>query len=91
MAEIAHYFTVFTAPNRVADATGLKGLYDVNVTINIPPPPQDATFQIKRQNRERALQHAFQKQLGLNLDLTRTVKRPMPVLVIDHLAPLSPN
>jgi len=91
MAEIAHYFTVFTAPNRVADATGLDGRYDVNVTINIPPPPPGATFQMKRQNRLSALKDAFQKQLGLNLDLNRTVKRPMPVLVIDHLAPLSPN
>lgn len=91
MAEIAHYFTVFTVPNRVADATGLKGLYDVNVTINIPPPPANATLQARRQNQQMALKRAFDDQLGLHLDLTRTVRRPMPVLVIDHLAPLSPN
>jgi uncharacterized protein (TIGR03435 family) len=91
MAEIAHYFTVFTAPNRVADETGLKGLYDADVTIKIPPPLANATFQRKRLDRQIALREAFQKQLGLNLDLNKTVKRPMPVLVIDHLAPLSLN
>jgi uncharacterized protein (TIGR03435 family) len=91
MAEIAHYFTVFTSPNRVSDASGVTALYDVNVTIDIPPMPADATFQAKQQNRRLALKRAFQKQLGLDLDLTRTEKTPMPVLVIDHIEPPTAN
>ncbi|HEY7836960.1 MAG TPA: hypothetical protein VIC54_00005 [Terriglobales bacterium] len=42
-------------------------------------------------NGALATKAAFQKQLGLNLDMTKLVKRPMPVLVIDHLAPASAN
>ena len=90
MADVADYYTV-GAIHPVVDATGLKGRYDIDVTIKRSP-----TFKGESQNEMLrgavlALRAAFQKQLGLNLDFTKLVKRPMPVLVIDHLAPASAN
>ncbi|HVA62850.1 MAG TPA: M56 family metallopeptidase [Terriglobales bacterium] len=90
MAALADFFTV-AAVHPVIDETGLKGLYDIDVTINNPP-----TFRGESRNEitrggALATEAAFHKQLGLNLDLTKLVKRPMPVLVIDHLAPASAN
>lgn len=84
MAAIAHFFTM-AAVHPVVDETGLKGLYDVTVTIKNPP-----GFKGENQNEYLrraflATKEAFQKQLGLNLDFTKLVKRPMPVLVIDHI------
>ena len=90
MADVAQCFTAVAVPP-VVDETGMKGRYDIDITITSPP-----TFKGEGQSeieRDGALatNAAFQKQLGLNLDFTRLVKRPMPVLVIGHLAPAPAN
>jgi hypothetical protein len=51
--------------------------------------PRDQWAGIDAQNR-RALTAAYRK-LGLMIDLTRKVKLPVPVLVIDHIAMPSQN
>jgi uncharacterized protein (TIGR03435 family) len=93
MAEVADFFT-FAGIHPVVDETGLKGLYDLDVTINqinqTPSFRGESRIESER-NGALATKAAFQKQLGLNLDMTKLVKRPMPVLVIDHLAPASAN
>jgi uncharacterized protein (TIGR03435 family) len=90
MAEVADFFT-FAGIHPVVDETGLKGLYDLDVTINQTPSFRGESRIESERNGALATKAAFQKQLGLNLDMTKLVKRPMPVLVIDHLAPASAN
>lgn len=90
MADVADYYTA-AAIHPVVDETGLKGRYDIDVTIKRSP-----TFKGESQNEMLrggvlALRAAFQKQLGLNLDFTKLVQYPMPVLVIDRLAPATAN
>ena len=77
----------------VADGTGLKGSFDVTLAFSsadrtLAPPPQSNT----QQNNTGALAadpsgavslfDAFRNELGLRLEKE---KRPMPVLVIDHI------
>ena len=90
MADVADYYTA-AAVHPVVDETGLKGRYDIDVTVKRSP-----TFKGESQNEMLrggvlAVRAAFQKQLGLNLDFTKLVQHPMPVLVLDHLAPATAN
>jgi uncharacterized protein (TIGR03435 family) len=90
MAEVAAYFTE-VGIHPAVDETGLKGRYDLDVTIDLPPAHKGETGNEILRATFLAIRAAFQKQLGLNLDFTKLVKRPMSVLVIDHIAPASTN
>jgi uncharacterized protein (TIGR03435 family) len=77
----------------VADATGLEGGYDFSLTFSPISPEQLATLTARAANAAGAtsaadpvggvsLFDAIEKQLGLKLV---EQKRPVPVLVIDHI------
>ncbi len=86
--ELAHYATgyVYTP---VLDNTGLKGTYDLTLSwssasltvLKPPPPPGEAAGQ-SDPNGALTLYDAVDKQLGLKMVKE---KRPVPVLVIDHI------
>lgn len=84
-----------SANGPVVNDTGIQGIYDIHVTIStaLSPPPSDDPEE--RSNREFEYQRnftaAFQKQLGLSIDLTKLKKRPLPVIVIDHVELPTPN
>jgi len=75
----------------VRDETGLKGSYDFtlnwsssNQTILKPPPPPGAPQQAPEFDGTMTFYDAVDKQLGLKFVKE---KRPLPVLVIDHIEP----
>ena len=90
--ELAHYATgyVYTP---VLDATGLKGSYDLTLSwssasLTILKPPPSASEQqnggqgASEPNGAVTLYDAMDKQLGIKMVKE---KRPVPVLVIDHI------
>ena len=76
----------------VADGTGLKGSYDLTLAFSsvdrtLAPPPSSASQQsgttlAADPSGAVSLFDAFKNELGLKLEKE---KRPMPVLVIDHI------
>lgn len=66
----------------VVDATGILGSYNFTLTWT----PGDLAEGIQDPTGQLTLFEAIERQLGLRLE---SQKRPMPVLVIDHVAPLS--
>ncbi len=73
----------------VVDATGIDGAWDFSVLYSRPGvvnalPPADGLPGAADPTGAITLFEALQKQLGLKL---ATEKRPMPVLVIDHVEP----
>jgi len=72
----------------IRDATGLDGYYDFSVNfsgINLLPGARfdpNASAGVSDPNGSLSLPEALQKQLGLKLEME---KRPLPVLVIDHI------
>jgi uncharacterized protein (TIGR03435 family) len=78
----------------VMDATGLDGGYDFTLTFSLIPPAQLAQMAARTANTAGAANdaadpiggvtmfEAIEKQLGLKLV---EQKRPVPVLVIDHI------
>jgi len=78
----------------VMDNTGLKGLYDLDVTIESPvaPSPNNADEAASQQFEfYRAFNAAFEKQAGLSIDMGKLTKHPMPVIVVDHVEIPTPN
>jgi uncharacterized protein (TIGR03435 family) len=78
----------------VVDDTGIPGLFDIDVTFESPlhragEDPDDADgigYQY-----QRAFRDAFEKQLGLTIDLGKLKKHPMPFIVIDRVEMPTPN
>jgi uncharacterized protein (TIGR03435 family) len=72
----------------IKDATGLDGYYDFSVNfsgINLLPGARfdpNASSGVSDPNGSLSLPEALQKQLGLKLEME---KRPLPVLVVDHI------
>ena len=77
----------------VLDSTGLTDAYDFTLSFSgagllrgggLPgqPPPQPGATTASEPNGAISLPEAVSKQLGLKMELQ---KRPMPVLVIDHI------
>jgi len=66
----------------VVDATGIQGSYNFTLTWT----PGDLAEGIADPTGQLTLLEAIERQLGLRLE---SQKRPMPVLVIDHVAPLA--
>lgn len=76
----------------VADGTGLTGSYDVTLAFSsvdrtlAPPPPtsaqQNSTTLAADPSGAVSLFDAFKNELGVRLEKE---KRPMPVLIIDHI------
>jgi uncharacterized protein (TIGR03435 family) len=90
MRELATFLTRLRL-QPVVDETGSKSLYDFDVVITFPAKYQGETPEQRTFDYEKGIQTAFKKQLGLTLDMTKTVKRPKSVLVIDHLTVATPN
>ncbi len=72
----------------VVDDTGLTGLYDMDVKIEMRSGQDDLETQT---NAEYAWRNAWEKQAGLVIDRTRTKKRPGTVVVVDHVEFPAPN
>lgn len=77
--------------NPVLDDTGLKGSYNFTLSFSSSffttsaaggPPPPDGPQQAAEPNGAISLTDAVKNQLGLKLEKQ---KRPLPVLVIDHI------
>jgi len=79
--------------NPVIDDTGIKGLWDIDVAIETPIlPTSDLAEQTSRQYEfNRNFNAAFEKQLGLAIDRGKAKKRPLPVIVVDHVELPTPN
>jgi uncharacterized protein (TIGR03435 family) len=84
MADFADFMKI-AAYHPVVDESGSKTLYDFDITLTSPPPVEGESPDQRQFAAAKATQSQLHKQLGINLDMTRTVKRPMPVLVIDHI------
>jgi uncharacterized protein (TIGR03435 family) len=83
-----------SANGPVIDDTGIKGLYDIDVNIEMPllPPSNDPDEKSNREfDYQRIFNAAFEKQLGLSIDLRKLKKRPVPVIVVDHVELPTPN
>jgi uncharacterized protein (TIGR03435 family) len=78
----------------VFDDTGIQGLWDIDVTVEYPqlPPTDDPDERFNREfENHRIFNAAFEKQLGLSIDLGKLKKRPIPVIVVDHVELPTPN
>jgi len=79
MAEFAERLKI---SRPVVDAAGIQGSYNFTLTWT----PGDLAEGIADPTGQLTLFEAIERQLGLRLE---SQKRPMPVLVIDHVAQLS--
>ena len=79
----------------VVDQSGIQGLYDISVEYEAPmytSPAADSDEAASRQFEfQRRFREAFEKQLGLTIDLAKPKKRPLPVIVVDHVELPTPN
>jgi uncharacterized protein (TIGR03435 family) len=76
------------------DETGIEGIYDFDVVVKYPLdsptaiPDESSTRQAEFQSYTKA---AFEKQIGLIVDYGTMVKRPVSVLIVDHVELPTPN
>jgi uncharacterized protein (TIGR03435 family) len=90
MADLATFFNGEESPEFFVDGTGLKGLYDVEVALDLTPPPDLAAGSDDITAFRQAIRHkGWQDQAGLVLDIRQD--RPIPVFVVDHLERPKPN
>ncbi len=96
MAQFAEQLPTMSAyvQTPVSDATGIEGAWDFTISFSpiqltnlaasrgIDAPPQSSTTAAADPNGALTLFAAIEKQLGLKLEMQ---KRPMQVLVIDHM------
>jgi len=96
LAQFAEQLSVFagiyTHDRPVLDATGIQGAWDLTLTFSPPlgtfgrrgggPPEVAAVGAASDPSGGTLLPDAIEKQLGLRLEMR---KRPLPVLVIDHI------
>ena len=78
----------------VFDDTGLKDKFDMEVIVSgqISQPPADSAEQsAQRFEYNRTLSAAFEKQIGLSIDMNVQKKRPATVIVVDHVELPTPN
>jgi uncharacterized protein (TIGR03435 family) len=77
----------------VVDDTGFTATFDVNLNFHVSPPPANDNAAADDFNLEvlRQMQKAFHDQAGLDVDLIRPAKRPVPVLVVDRISMPSAN
>ncbi|MGH9415193.1 MAG: TIGR03435 family protein [Terriglobales bacterium] len=90
MADLAAFFSA-AAIHPVVDETRSTALFDFDINISTPASIRGEPRSTYDVASAKLLKKAFHDQLGLNLDYMKTVSRPMPFLVIEHLAPPSPN
>lgn len=91
MADLAE---TLGANGPVVDDTRIEGQFDMDVTVQYAVQPQtdDAGEKLARQAEDnRRFRAAFEKELGLTIDLGKTAKRPIPVIVVDHVEMPTPN
>lgn len=78
----------------VIDDTGIKGLWDIDVTVEYPmrPSSEDPEDNLDREfDSQRIFNDAFEKQVGLSVDRGKFKKRPAPVIVVDRVELPTPN
>lgn len=90
MANLANFMQV-VGIHPVIDESGSTASYDFDITLATPPPVEGESPEVRQFEALTSMQSQMRKQLGINLDMTHTVKRPMPVLVIDHIEPPTAN
>jgi uncharacterized protein (TIGR03435 family) len=91
MADIA---AGFMQNEPVVDATGIRGLYDIDVKVQVRL-TLVSTDPDERLNNEldfdANFKASFEKQAGLIVDLGSRKKIPVPVIVVDHVEMPTPN
>jgi uncharacterized protein (TIGR03435 family) len=78
----------------VVDDTGLRDKFDMDVTVSAPITQQAAdSAERSAQLFEyyRTFNTAFEKQIGLSIDMNVRKKRPATVIVVDHVELPTPN
>lgn len=91
MADLA---ATLSSNSQVIDNTGIKGLWDIDVTVETPlsqhtdDPGEQASHEFEY---HRNFNSAFEKALGLSIDLGKFKKMPMPFIVVDHAELPTPN
>jgi len=91
---VGNLAAALSANGPVIDDTGIKGLYDIDVTVETPmtTSSDDPDVRADREfDYQRNFNAAFEKQLGLSIDLGKLKKRPVPVIVVDHVELPTPN
>ncbi|HEY7855442.1 MAG TPA: TIGR03435 family protein [Terriglobales bacterium] len=90
MANLADFFKV-VGIHPVLDESGSSARYDFDITLTPPPSVEGESPEVHEFEALKSMQSQLHKELGIQLDMTHTVKRPMPVLVIDHIEPATAN
>ncbi len=90
MANLADFFKMMGI-HPVLDESGSSARYDFDITLAVPPPVEGESPDQHQFAELKETESQLRKQLGIELDMTRTVKRPMPVLVVDHIEPATAN
>ncbi len=91
MADLA---TFLSDDGPVVDNTGIKGLYDLDVTVEAPTAAPPTTSDEAANNQfefNHTFNAAFEKQAGLSIDKNKLSKRPISVIVVDHVDLPTPN
>lgn len=87
-ARIADLVVELSRNKPLVDETGIDGAWDLDVGFDFETsgPSDDEGGRVARQFAyERAFRDAFLKQAGLLIDLGKQAKRPLPVIVVDHV------
>lgn len=72
----------------MVDDTGLSGLYDIDVKVEVKQGQNDLESQ---NDWNYSVKTAWEKQAGLLIDLSKTKKRPATVVIVDHVELPEPN
>jgi len=89
MKDLVSYLSIFNSEGLpMVDDTGSTAIFDLNLTFYVDPatPKDDFNSELLRQ-----LQKAFHDQVGLDVDMIRPTKRPVPILVVDSVSMPSAN
>jgi uncharacterized protein (TIGR03435 family) len=74
----------------LVDDTGIKGLFDLDVKFDMELTP-DASPAEREFAYQDVFRDAFEKQAGLRIELGKLKKRPITVMVVDHVEMPTPN
>jgi uncharacterized protein (TIGR03435 family) len=83
-----------SADGPVFDDTGLKDTFDMEVPVSAPigrPNVDSADRSTQMFEYYQTFNKAFEKQLGLTIDMNVHKKRPTQVIVVDHVELPTPN
>jgi uncharacterized protein (TIGR03435 family) len=80
--ELNHAMAIATVGRRIVNDTDIQGTWDVTLSYRYGPVPIPVPGVASEPTGDVSIPEALERQLGLKLV---DAKRPMPVLVIDHV------